>query len=592
MKRIFWHFAACISLLIGACTPKPEEADLVLLYTTDLHGAMLSWDINQNAPAKTSLAQVATYVKQERLSDAERVILLDAGDFLQGQPSVYYYNYIATHSEHLAAKVFNDLQYDAIAVGNHEIETGEEVYNGRLRRQFDMPWLAANAIDVRTGQPMFTPYTTFKKKGLKIAVLGMITPKIDAWLPKSLWPNLEFQDMVECAQTWIPIIKENENPDLLIGLFHAGVDYTVNGDDMDSYCNENGTVPAAVKVPGFDLCLAGHDHALNILNVANVSGDSVLIIDAQTQARYIGRVDIHFSRQEDGGYKKVMKPQMVAMADFGPDTDFDSATLPYVQATNRFVDEPVGELTDSIFCEDAMFGPSAFMDLIHEAQLWASRSDVSFASVLSRTAVVEKGPISMRHLFTLYKYENLLFKVNMTADEIRQYLEFGYNRQFNTMTSANDHLLNFDFDEDGQIQYNGYGPKLKTFSFNFTSAAGVRYTVDVSKPEGQRVKILSLSNGEPIDPQKLYSVAINSYQYSGGGQFIPEGLGWNDSILESRTIITKNIDVRRHIADYIQRHTPITPALRGDWQVIPTEWWEKGKQRDSIILNQTRKHGS
>lgn len=576
---------AAMVVSLTACQNKPAEADLVILYTTDVHGALLPWDIRKNAPAETSLANVSSYLKQERQANPDNILLFDTGDILQGQPSVYYYNYTDTVSQHVAAAIYGYLGYDAIGVGNHDIETGEDVYGRRLKRQLNMPWLAANAIDTRTGEPMFQPYATFTRQGIKVCVLGMITPNIHAWLPKSLWPNLEFEDMVECAGKWIPRIQETEKPDLIIGLFHAGGDYTQNGADLDTPFNENGSVPAAIKVPGFDLCLLGHDHQISTLKVENIQGDSVVLIDAQTQARLVGRADIHFTLQNDGSYKKEIRTEMVDMRQYAPDPDFCNFAQTFVDTCNTFVDSPVGELTADLSGINGLFGPCPFMDLIHEAQLWATHSDISLAAVLSPYDRIPAGAITMRHLFTLYKYENQLFTVAMTADEVRQYLEYGFSKQFNTMTSANDHLMAFELDQNGKVMTGNFGAKLKGITFNFTSAAGIRYIVDVSKPAGERVKILSMSDGSDIDPDKRYRVAINSYQYSGGGLFIPEGLQWDDATLQERTLDTTPTDVRRYIAQYIRENSPITPHLRGDWSIIPTDWWAKGKQRDMKAMN-------
>lgn len=570
---------AFAALGLASCSTKPAEADLVVLYTTDVHGSCLGFDFKYNAPAKTSLANVYTYVNEVRAENPSSTLLFDTGDFLQGQPSIYYYNFVDTTDTHICARVYNYMRYDALGVGNHDIEPGEDVYSRRLPSQFEMPWLCANAIDQRTGKPMFQPYAVFERQGLKIAVLGLITPNIHAWLPKALWPNLEFQDMVECAQKWVPVIQKKEQPDLLIGLFHAGGDYTVNGNDMDTYCNENGSVPAAVKVPGFDFCLLGHDHQIRDFEVINVAGDTVAMLDAQTAARKVGRVDIHFSRKDDGSYRKTIKKTLVDMYDYEPDSLFNAEFQQVVDEVNAYVDAPVGELTGDLRGIDAMFGESEFMSLIHEAQLWATNADVSFAAILSPHDEVKAGTITMRHLFTLYKYENLLFTIGMTADEIRRYLEYGYSMQFETMHSPSDHVLAF---QEGTN-------RLKGMTFNYTSLAGMRYVVDLTKPIGQRVRLVSMSDGSPIDESRLYTVAINSYQYSGGGNFVTSGLGWDKATLLDRTIDTTPIDVRRYVANYIREKQTIVPAKRGDWTMMPEKWINEARQRDLDYMSATQR---
>lgn len=579
------HTLLVTSMLLASCaTPKPEEADLVLLYTTDLHGACLPFDFKKNQPANISLANVCTYVEQQRQEHPEAVMLFDTGDFLQGQPSIYYSNFVDTTDTHIMAEVFNYLKYDAVGVGNHDIETGEDVYERRLPAQFQMPWLCANAIDQRTGQPMYEPYTIIERQGIKVAVLGMITPHIHAWLPKTLWPNLEFEDMVECAKKWVPIIQQKEQPDVLVGLFHAGYDYTAGGTDFDTPYNENGSVPVAMKVPGFDIVLCGHDHQPCMYKVENVAGDSVLILDARTQAVAVGRADIHL-KLVDGKYQKEITPSLVEMADYAADPAFCSHFQSFIDEVNGYVDAPLGELTSTLEGEPSLYGPSEFQDFIHEAQLWATGADISFASVLAPHDKIPAGPLTMRQLFTLYKYENQLFTLSMTGQNVKDYLEFGFTNQFSTMSSANDHLLAFKKDENGKIITNAYGPQFATPTFNYTCAAGIRYTVDVSKPAGQRVSILSMSDGSEFSLDKTYNVAINSYQASGGGDFIPKGLGWDDATLQSHIVNASPKDVRRYIADYIQQIKTVTPRLRGDWQVIPTDWWKKGIETDKKFTN-------
>ncbi len=582
--KFTYSLLAMTTLLASCSAPKPTEADLVLLFTTDLHGACLPFDFKKNEPAQTSLANVCTYVNQQREEHPDAVMLFDTGDFLQGQPSIYYSNFVDTLDAHIMPSVYNYLHYDAVGVGNHDIETGEDVYGRRLPKQFEMPWLCANAIDQRTGRPMFQPYTVIERQGIKIAILGMITPNIHAWLPKTLWPNLEFEDMVECASKWVPVIQQKEQPDLLIGLFHAGYDYTVGSNDLDTPFNENGSVPTAIKVPGFDIVLCGHDHQPRMFNVANVAGDSVLVLDAQTQAKKVGRAAIHL-QLVDGKYQKTITPSLVEMDGMAEDAAFCAHFQPFIDEVNQYVDASLGELSAPLFGEPSLYGPSEFQDFIHEAQLWATGADISFASVLAPHDMIPAGPITMRQLFTLYKYENQLFTLAMTGEEVQKYLEYGFKNQFNTMVSESDYLLAYKKDAGGKYIVENGSVQNVVPTFNYTSAAGIRHTVDITKPAGERVNILSMSDGSAFDPAKTYKVAINSYQASGGGGFVPVGLGWDDATLQSRIVDASPKDVRRYISEYIQQLKTIHPQLRGDWEVIPVDLWKKGIENEKKHFN-------
>ena len=245
---------------MASCGKRPDTENIVILCTTDLHGAIMPVNYITGDSARTSLANIATAVDSVRDANNGKVLLLDGGDFLQGQPSIYYSNFEDTVETHIQAKVMDFLMYDAATVGNHDIEPGKAVYD-RVREDFDFPWISANILDKKTGKPYFKPYAVFNKMGVKVAILGLTTPTIPNWLPENLWEGLEFEDMVESAAKWVPVIQEKEKPDVLIGLFHSGSDYTVNGSNIDTKLNENGGIPVAMKVDGFDIVILGHDHS-------------------------------------------------------------------------------------------------------------------------------------------------------------------------------------------------------------------------------------------------------------------------------------------------------------------------------------------
>jgi 2',3'-cyclic-nucleotide 2'-phosphodiesterase/3'-nucleotidase len=230
--------------------PAGKSVTLTFIETSDIHGAIYPYDFVNAKPLATSLAQVASLIAEERAANPN-LVLLDSGDSLQGQPTVYYYNFEKTQAPHIWSQAMNYLQYDASPVGNHDIEAGHAVYD-KLYKEIKAPVLCANAVKP-DGQPYFTPYAIIEKAGLKIAVLGLTSPKIPDWLPPQFWTGMEFEDMVESAKKWVPIIVEKEKPDVLVGLFHAGVDYSYGGVTADTKYNENASQLVAQRVPGFDL---------------------------------------------------------------------------------------------------------------------------------------------------------------------------------------------------------------------------------------------------------------------------------------------------------------------------------------------------
>ena len=273
MKHSSYIFVPLLTLLLTvSCQQQPDKIEIYA--TTDLHGMLLPFDNTEGISTGRSLANMASVVKSR---ESTKIVLLDNGDILQGDPLAYYYNFIDTTREHIVADILNHLGYDAATVGNHDIEAGHAVYD-RVRRQYNFPLLAANAVHAETGEPYFEPYTLIKKGGLTIAVFGLITPSVPRWLPESLYEGIRFENMVETASRWMPVIK-SENPDIIVGLFHSGM-----GDEDDTGEDENSTLAVAVNVPGFDVIFCGHDHRQDVREITAVNGDRVLILDGGSRA--------------------------------------------------------------------------------------------------------------------------------------------------------------------------------------------------------------------------------------------------------------------------------------------------------------------
>ena len=546
------------------------EVTLKLIETSDVHGCYFPYDFIRNKPMKGSLARVSSYVKEQR-EKYENVILMDNGDILQGQPVAYYYNYMDTISEHVCAAMLNYMKYDVGTMGNHDVETGHAVYD-RWVRQCNFPVLGANIVDNKTGKPYLPPYQIIEKEGVKIAILGMITPAIPSWLPEQLWSGLHFEDMEDCARKWVKIIREKENPDVLVGLFHAGPE----GNKLDNVV-ENGSGNVAKSVPGFDVVFMGHDHTRRYEKVVNVEGDSVLLIDPANMSKVVSEVTFTIKKQDGKVVSKQVEGKLVNMDGYAPDADFLNIFSGAYETTMDFVSRNIGRIEHTISSKEAFFGPSAFVDLIHQLQLDITGADVSFCAPLSAYAEIKEGDICVSDMFNLYKYENLLYTMKLTGKEIKDFLEMSYALWTNQMQSPDDHLMLLN-EED-----NGFG-RFKNPSFNFDSAAGIIYTVDVTKPQGAKIRIERMANGEPFDLNKTYRVAVNSYRGNGGGDLLTKGAGIPKTELAKRIVYSTDKDLRYYLMKRIEEVKVLDPKPLNQWKFIPEEWTVPASKRDYDIL--------
>lgn len=546
------------------------EVTLKLIETSDVHGCYFPYDFIRNKPMKGSLARVSSYVKEQR-EKYENVVLMDNGDILQGQPVAYYYNYMDTISEHVCAAMLNSMKYDVGTMGNHDVETGHAVYD-RWVRQCNFPVLGANIVDNKTGKPYLPPYQVIEKEGVKIAILGMITPAIPSWLPEQLWSGLHFEDMEDCARKWVKIIREKENPDVLVGLFHAGPE----GNKLDNVV-ENGSGNVAKSVPGFDVVFMGHDHTRRYEKVVNVEGDSVLLIDPANMSKVVSEVTFTIKKQDGKVVSKQVEGKLVNMDGYAPDADFLNIFSGAYETTMDFVSRNIGRIEHTISSKEAFFGPSAFVDLIHQLQLDITGADISFCAPLSAYAEIKKGDICVSDMFNLYKYENLLYTMKLTGKEIKDFLEMSYALWTNQMQSPDDHLMLLN-EED-----NGFG-RFKNPSFNFDSAAGIIYTVDVTKPQGEKIRIERMANGEPFDLNKTYRVAVNSYRGNGGGDLLTKGAGISKTELAKRIVYSTDKDLRYYLMKRVEEVKVLDPKPLNQWRFIPEEWTVPASKRDYDIL--------
>lgn len=581
----FFVFSFFISLL--AVTSFAQTINVKIIETSDVHGAIFPYDLVNDRPTNSSLAHVMSYLKEQRADSNQIVFLLDNGDILQGDPVVYYYNFEKTDTIHLYADVMNYMGYDVATVGNHDIEAGHPVYD-KFNTEINFPWLAANAINLSTEESYFKPYTTIERGGVKIAVLGLITPAIPQWLPEKIWEGMRFDDMVETANKWVKKIRETEQPDLMIGLFHAGVDYTYNDQNEFSYKNENASRLVAEKVDGLDLIFVGHDHESWNFKTKGPSGRDVLVLGPTARARNIAVANyvLKYDKICMIYDKKEISGDIIEMKSYSPDADFMNRYAGNFEEVKSYVSRSIGNFTETISSKDALFGPSKFVDLIHTVQLELTAADISFAAPLSFNASIPAGEIFVKDMFNLYRYENLLYTFEMTGQEIKDYLEYSYGNWFAQMKDSEDHILKFKYDADGNIVYSqrSNSPELEERFYNFDSAAGIEYLVDVTKPAGERISITGLSNGNKFGLTSKYRVAINSYRGNGGGGHLTRGAKIPQEELSGRVINSTEKDLRYYLMKWIEKEKIIVPKLIGNWQVIPEYFWTKGKEKDFKLL--------
>ena len=323
-------------------------------------------------------------------------------------------------------------------------------------------------------------------------------------------------------------------------------------------------------MPGFDAIFYGHDHRSRTAKLTNAEGDTVLLLNPGRDAHRIAVLDIAFDK--DG--KAKLEASLVDVDTYEPDQEYMKAFAPHVERVNKYVNRTLGTSDCSVATRDALFEPSAFMDLVHQMQLDISGAKVSFAAPLVYDDILPEGEVKVRDIYRLYPFENNLYVLWLTGLEIKNYLEMSYGLWTSQMTSPNDHLLLLD-DAKNQLKHPYY---------HFDSAAGIIYDVDVTKPIGDKVTIKRMADGTPFRMDARYMVAMNSYRAHGGGGLLSEGAGITHEQLQERIEYTTTADLRFYMLNYIEMRKTISPQSLRQWRFVPEQWVAPAAKRDRALL--------
>lgn len=521
MKRAF--FIILSVLIMASC--RQEPVTLCVLETTDLHGEV-------GAP----MSKVAEYIRVAYKEYGDNLILLDGGDNFQGSPEVFYSNYVDTLNPHIYRQIFNMLPYSAIAVGNHDFEVGRKVYE-RVYGKIKVPVLCANIVYTKSKKPCFQPYSIIRKKGYKIAILGLVTPYALNWLPANLRKGMSFVSIDESAEKWVDHIQKRERPDLIIGLFHTGNGKT----NIDSASWE------AENIPGIDLICCGHIHNANLEQIIDRGGDATKIMNAGSKAEYIAKAIVSITPVDGAAPKIDISTELIKTDTLSRrNREYDEMIIPFMEKAKAYYDVPVCEFDTTIYSKDALKGPCGWTDFLHKSYKKITRTmgytgsrEVGVTIVApSSEAVLHKGQLTIRDFIMLYPHEDKLSIVEMTGLEIKDYLEYVYSRP-----TDNPNMPIYEFD----------------------SASGVDYSVDTTQSYGNRVTIYSMYSGNKFYPDRRYLVAMNSFRAAGGGGHLGYGLGWNPEKIKARILNESSRSIRAMMMD-IYSSEPIDVTPEATWK--------------------------
>ena len=412
------------------------------------------------------------------------------------------------------------------------------------------------------GSTWFDGTKILKRHGVKIAVLGYTNANIRAWLDESLWKGMEFKSLIPLVQEDVDRVRAKERPQVVIVAVHSG---TGLGDGT-IYESQGKDLLRTLR--GVDFLVCSHDHS-----ALAIQQDSICLINSGSHARNIGHGRINLTLKDGKVVSKTVGADIIKVNAARVDTAMEAKFHPDFEKVKAFTLREVGSLDTDLLSRDSYAGMCPYMNLIHTLTISPDVAQISFAAPLAFNKEIKAGKLVYNDLFTIYPYENQLVVIRMKGDEILRYLEYSYDNWIQTYTPGG-HVLKIEEGEDQRTFQTGW--HFVNRSYNFDSAAGLVYTVDVTKPYGERVKIASLAGGDQFCADSTYNVSMTSYRAAGGGNLLSKGAGIDTGNMDDR-IVARLDDIRNVLYDYVQHVGTIkvselsNPAILGDWKFIPSQ---------------------
>jgi 2',3'-cyclic-nucleotide 2'-phosphodiesterase/3'-nucleotidase len=536
---------ACASLSFSSFAGAAEDRVVVtILETTDLHGHLLPWDYQRAQPADEGLARVASRVAVIR-QETPNVLLLDAGDTIQGTPIEFLHAKDSSKGPDPMAEAMSALKYDAMSVGNHDFNFGLAVLR-KAQKESSFPWLSSNTRNVSDGSAAFPEYLVKTVAGIRIGILGLTTPNIPNWEPARNRPGLRWEDPVDAAKRLVPVLRGKEKCDFVVALIHSGPEIDLKTGEPDGTDDEN-RVAALSKVPGIDLLLTGHTHRRIPLTRLN----GVPMIQPGRWGDVLARVDVTF---ETSGGKVTVADVSAALlpsdASVATDPAIAAIAAPHDAIARAYMDEQVAVAEEDFPGARARLEDTALLDFVNDTMREATGADLSMTSLLpGRFEGFRKGPIKVRNVYTLYPYENTLVAIEIDGATLKACLE--HAAEFYGSAAW----------EDGRLVLK---PKEGMIPYNFDVVQGATYRIDPTAPVGSRVKDLAY-RGRPMQLADRFTLAVNAYRAQGSGGY---------KALRGAKVVKEIPDeIRELLIERLRKLGHVRPRSDHNWVVAPDAAW-------------------
>lgn len=542
--------AVAAALLLAACAPArpasppaPSSATLVVMGTTDLHGWILPYDYYTGEATANGLAALLPVIDSVRAAHPGRTVLVESGDILQGNPLAFVHSRLEEGERHPVVEAMELAGYDAAAIGNHEFNYGLEQLD-RATAGSTVPFVSANIFRAGSDEHAYRPGVMVEReiggRSVRVGITAVTPPGVAIWDRQNVEGRLEFREIVASVRPVVAALRAR-GADVVVVASHGGLEGSSYDTAATGLPAENAAAAIARGVPGVDLVMMGHTHR----EVADTTIAGVLVQQAKNWAASLAVAELELEWREGrwtvaGSTGAILRP-----VPGRTDRRLEAAAAAAHERTRAYVSRVIGTSTAEWSAALARTRDTPILDLVNDVQRRATGADLSSTAAFSLTSRIPEGPVTVADVAGLYVYDNTLKAIRITGAELRAYLERSAEYFLPCPGGTCERIVN--------PAHPGY---------NFDVVSGVDYTLDLTRPVGQRVVRLE-RDGTPVRPGDTFTLALNNYRAAGSGGF--------DMLAGAPVVYDRGEGIRELLIEEIARRGTLRPeeVFRRNWEIVP-----------------------
>lgn len=484
----------------GTYGGRPRTVDVQILGLNETHGQLVP--LARDGRPAGGAAALAAYLEREE-AENHRTLILDSGDFMQGPPISSFFE------GESAVEVFNEIGVDAVAVGNHEFDWGQDALAAR-QKQAEFPFLAVNIVEETTGEAPegIEPFIVESLSGVTVGVIGVANPDTKNVTLPAATEGLRFLNLSDTAKAVNAAVAElrDRKVETIVVAAHQGLTSPTEGDLA--------TLVAQLS-PEIDLVLGGHiptefSTTINGIPVVQPFGNTRGYADVTLE------VDRHTRDVVD--VRAALDPTWVD--EITPDAGVQAIVDRYQAVIDEALGQTVGEATTPIVRDRN--AESEMGNFVADAmRTHLDAVDVALTNSGGLRADIDAGPITLAEIYAVLPFNNTLVTMDLTGAQVRQALEEGY----------------------------------RPTDFGVVQVSGLTWTVDPAAPAGSRVTAVTLPNGTPLDPSATYRVATNNFMAAGGDSFT--------TLTKGANTVDTGVNLVDTVVSFLERNSPVDPQVEG-----------------------------